>query len=63
MAWKKYNQMSPEEKKESWSRFRKSSMAKKMQSSHKERPHPSDHEPERNAGGYCVHCGHGRDHS
>ena len=67
MAWKKYRDMSPEEKKASWKKFgdtykRKQEIAKRMANAPRPQ-HPKDHEMELNPGGYCRHCSYGRDHS
>lgn len=64
MAWKKYKDKSPEEKKKSWEGFRASQRMKQMAGKVKyEDKHPAGHKADPNPGGYCRTCGYGRDHS
>lgn len=70
MAWKKYSEMSAEEKKASWGKFRdratlkkKQEVASRMSQVKGDAEHSKKGHRGNNPGGYCMDCGHGRDHS
>lgn len=65
MAWKKYKDMSPEEKKKGWDRLKTSAYNKALQNNRKSNGdnHPEGHTYDPNPGGYCKTCHWGRDHS